>query len=89
VINKVRIRSSNSGGTAPKTFEIRGSTDNFSSSNDLLYSGDEASWAINTWKEFEFENDTSYDYMRVLVTETQGGTGYYVSLSEIEMMECL
>jgi hypothetical protein len=87
-IEKVRLRLGGQTLQGPENFQIHGSDESDFSSYDVLHSEVGENWTTSyQWKEYEFENETSYRYYRVYCTLTQA-TDYYFVLSEVEMMEC-
>ena len=93
-INKVRIYTWSEGhpNRMLKEFKIEASATGAWGGEEVellhvsgLLDGD---WPNGDWKEFEFANDTAYEYWRIAVYDvTTGGNG--ARLNECEMLECL
>jgi hypothetical protein len=74
--------------TDPKDWTFEASTTGaWAGEEVVLHTITGATFAIDTWQEWEFVNNTDYRYYRVKVTANNGNATYLV-VSEIEMYEC-
>jgi len=68
----------------------------FEASNTGAWAGEEVildtqvnqAFVVDTWQDYEFENNTSYNYYRLNVSANNGHATYLI-ITEIEMRECV
>jgi len=89
IVSKIRIESNPYSYLYPPTdFLIQGSN-NDSDWDTLETVSGISSWAVSTWKEWEFTNTTAYRYYRIYITDGLGTGEDQVGFAEIEALVCL